>query len=64
MGEDRNSRLSGGVVSGRAKWRLDDEVGSKRGRWREGQAVSVTHKQTFLAFLWKQVALNQLFTWL
>lgn len=35
MGEERNSRLSGGVVTGRAKWRHDDEVGRKRGRWGE-----------------------------
>lgn len=28
------------------------------------EAVSATGKQTFLAFLWRQLALNQLFAWL
>lgn len=28
------------------------------------EAVSATGKRTFLAFLWRQVALNQLFAWL
>lgn len=37
MAEARSSRLSGGVVSGRAKWTHDDEVGRKWGRWRRGR---------------------------
>lgn len=51
MVEDRSSRLSRGVVSGRAKWRHDDEVGGKRSRWRRGGSFSDTQTD-FSGFSW------------